>query len=136
MTALVGFRETVPPDDTTGALVAVAVTMAAVELGIPRPTIRYFDEDHQTHVPGFTRAAFYDVVVAAGKRLLGICSAGGGIVHVSDRLGQSAAVEVGAHEVYHGYARHNPHLFQDTDEEVAAQLYARRFVERFYRGRR
>jgi hypothetical protein len=135
VSALVGYRETVPPDPVTGALVAVAVTMAAVELGVPRPTIRYFDEDHRNHVPGSTRPAFYDALLAAG-RLLGICSAGGGTVHVSDRLRQSAAIEVAAHEVRHVYQKHRPLMFDGVDIELDAELYARKFVERFYRGRR
>jgi hypothetical protein len=133
---LVGYRETVPPDGTTGALVALAVTMAARELGIPRPTIRYFDADHGNHIPGFTKPAFFDAALRIGQRLLGMCSPGGGHVHVADDLRQAAAIETAAHECFHGYARHNPHLFGDADdEEAAADVYAARFAERFY-GRR
>jgi hypothetical protein len=135
VSALIGYRETLPPDDTTGALVAVAVTMAAGELGIPRPTIRYFDEDHRNYVPGWTRPAFYDALLEAG-RLLGICSAGGGTVHVSDRLRQSAAIEVAAHEVRHVYQKHRPLMFDGVDTELDADLYAKRFVDKFNkRGR-
>jgi hypothetical protein len=47
MSTIVGYHETTPPDPVTGALVAVAVTMAAHELGVPRPTIRYFDADYR-----------------------------------------------------------------------------------------